>query len=236
MSFKIKIHTRHWLLPIAAAALFASGCANMTETQRNVATGAGIGAVAGAVVGEGKGAAIGAGLGAAGGYVWSRYMENKRAQMQQATAGTGVQVTQTEDNRLMLNIPSDISFDTNRSNIKPEMRPILDSFADGLQDHPDVDIDVVGHTDSTGNDAINDPLSLDRANSVRDYLVRRGADPRSIRTDGRGSYEPIASNSTAQGRAANRRVEIFLAERAPAQDYPTTPAQPGHTPIGTPAR
>ena len=231
-----KMGLRGLLLAVAAVAMVVSGCANMTETQRDVAVGAGAGAAAGALLGKGKGAAIGAGVGAAGGYVWSRYMENKRAQMQQATAGTGAQVSQTDDNRLKLNIPSDISFDTNRSDIKPDMRAILDSFADGLHDHPDMEIDIVGHTDSTGNDAINDPLSMDRANSVRNYLVQRGANGRNIRTEGRGSHEPIASNDTAQGRAANRRVEIFLAERADANDNVGGTTAPGNTPIGTPAR
>ncbi|MCK9514591.1 MAG: OmpA family protein [Ottowia sp.] len=233
-----KMMMRGWLLSAAAVAMVASGCANMTETQRDVAVGAGLGAVAGAVIGDGKGAAIGAGVGAAGGYVWSRYMENKRAQMQRATAGTGVQVTQTDDNRLKLNIPSDITFDTNRSDIKPNMRPILDDFADGLYDQPGMEIYIIGHTDSTGNDAINDPLSVDRANSVRDYLIRRGVDGRSIRTEGRGSHEPIASNNTPAGRAANRRVEIYLAERAGAANDGRAGYgnEPGNTPIGTPAR
>lgn len=226
-----KMMMRGLLLSAAAAAFVVTGCANMTETQRNVGVGAGVGAAAGALLGKGKGAAIGAGVGAAGGYVWSRYMENKRQQMQQATAGTGVDVTQTDDNRLKLNIPSDISFDTNRSDIKPEMRPILDSFADGLQDQPGMEVYVIGHTDSTGNDAINDPLSVDRANSVRNYLMQRGADGRSIQTEGRGSHDPIASNDTAQGRAANRRVEIYLAERADAGE----PDQAGQ-PVGTPVQ
>lgn len=231
-----RMHMRGLLLLLAATAFVVSGCANMTETQRDVAVGAGVGAAAGALIGKGKGAAIGAGVGAAGGYVWSRYMENKRQQMQQATAGTGVDVTQTDDNRLKLNIPSDISFDTNRSDIKPNMRPILDSFADGLRDQPQMEVYVVGHTDSTGNDAINDPLSVDRANSVRRYLVQRGVSDASIQTEGRGSHDPIASNATVEGRAANRRVEIFLAERAGVADGNYGSTEPGNTPIGTPAR
>lgn len=227
------LYARGLPMLLAATAFVMSGCANMTETQRDVAVGAGVGAVAGALIGDGKGAAIGAGVGAAGGYVWSRYMENKRQQMQQATAGTGVDVTQTDDNRLKLNIPSDISFDTNRADIKPSMQPILDSFADGLRDQPQMEVYVIGHTDSTGNDAINDPLSVNRANSVRDYLVQRGVDGRSIQTEGQGSYQPVASNATPEGRAANRRVEIYLAERAVADAGGTVP---GNTPVGTPVR
>ena len=209
------------LAAVLAAAVLATGCASLTETQRDVAIGAGAGAVIGGLAGDGKGAAIGAGVGAVGGYAWSRYMENKRQQMVQATAGTGVQVTQTADNQLQLNIPNDISFATNSSAIQERLRPILDQFAQGMNQQPGLEITVVGHADSTGTDAINDPLSLARANSVRDYLAQRGVPFNAVRTEGRGSRQPIASNATAEGRAQNRRVEIFLAERAqPQQQQP----------------
>ena len=215
------------LAAMLAAAVLASGCA-LTETQRDVAIGAGVGAVVGGIAGDGKGAAIGAGVGAVGGYAWSRYMESKRQQMAQATAGTGVQVSQTADNQLQLNIPNDISFATNKSDIQPRLRPILDQFAQGMNQQPGLEIFIVGHADSTGSDAVNDPLSLARANSVRDYLAQRGVPYNTIRTEGRGSRQPIASNSTAAGRAQNRRVEIFLAERA----QPVQQPQPYSTPVG----
>ena len=228
---------RGLLIAATAAALLTTGCANMTETQRNTGIGAGVGAVAGGLIGDGKGAAIGAAVGAAGGYAWSRYMENKRVQMQQATAGTGVQVTQTPDNQLKLHIPNDISFQTGRADLEPRLRPILDQFAQGLGQQPGTEVFIVGHADSTGSDAINDPLSVQRANSVRDYLVSRGADSRIIRTEGRGSREPVASNATADGRAQNRRVEIFLAERANVATAPApAPVPTYNTPVGAPAR
>jgi outer membrane protein OmpA-like peptidoglycan-associated protein len=140
-------------------------------------------------------------------------MQKKKAEMEQATAGTGVAVTQTADNQLKLDIPSDISFDTGRADIRPTLRPILDQFANGLRDQPNTEVRIIGHTDSTGSDAVNDPLSLQRANSARDYLSARGVDARRILTAGRGSREPVAENNTDAGRAKNRRVEIFLAER-----------------------
>lgn len=203
------------VITCTVAALALGGCANMSETQKGTATGAGIGALAGVIIGDSKGGtAIGAGLGALGGYVWSKHMQDKKAAMEQATAGTGVAVTQTADNQLKLNIPSDISFDTGRANIKPNLRPILDQFASGLQNQPNTEVRIVGHTDSTGSDAINEPLSLDRADSARDYLASRGVDSRRIVVAGRGSREPVADNSSDAGRARNRRVEIFLAERA----------------------
>lgn len=202
-----------------------SGCANMTETQKTTGTGAGIGAVAGAVIGaataggnKGKsaatGAAIGAAVGAGGGYMWSKHMEKQKAEMEQATEGTGVSVSQTADNQLKLDIPSDVSFDTNRYEIKSNLRPILDRFATTLNQNPVTMVTIIGHTDSTGTDAINNPLSVNRAASTRDYLVARGVATNRIAIDGRGSREPIADNNTVGGRAKNRRVEIFVAEPA----------------------
>lgn len=200
-----------------AVAFAASGCANMTETQRNSGIGAGIGAVAGAVIGGNtQGAAIGAGLGALGGYVWSKHMQEKKVAMEKATAGTGVDVVQTADNQLKLNIPSDISFDTGRADIKPNLRPILDQFAQGLGSQPNTEIRIIGHTDSTGSDAINNPLSLQRAANAREYLAARGVSTQRIMIDGRGEREPVADNNTDAGRAKNRRVEIYLAERTVA--------------------
>ena len=202
-----------------------SGCANMDETQRDTGTGAAIGAVAGGLIGAmtagghtgrstATGAAIGAAIGAGGGYLWSRHMQEQKATMEQATQGTGVNVTQTADNRLKLEIPSDVSFDTGRYDIKPQLRPVLDRFATTLNQNPVTHVTIVGHTDNTGTDAINQPLSVNRAAATRDYLVARGVASSRIAIDGRGSSHPIADNGTPAGRAMNRRVEIFVAEVA----------------------
>lgn len=219
-----------------AASLVLAGCQGMSPTARNTAIGAGVGAAAGGLIGDGKGAAIGAGVGALGGYIWSQHMENKKREMERVTAGTGVQVEQTADNQLRLNIPNDISFDTNSAVIKPHLQPILNQFAQGLGAQPNTEVLIVGHTDSTGNDAINNPLSQRRADSAREYLISRGASGNLIRTEGRGSRQPIADNGTEAGRAKNRRIEIFLAERAPAQQPVQQPQQqPGmNQPIGQP--
>jgi outer membrane protein OmpA-like peptidoglycan-associated protein len=202
------------VLACAGLAVLA-GCDTMTPEQRGATTGAVIGAVAGQVVGGNtRGTAIGAALGGLGGYVWSRQMEEKKRQMEQATAGTGTVVTQTADNQLKLSIPNDISFATGRHDIQPRLMPILDQFAQGLNQQPSMEVRIVGHTDNTGTDAINNPLSVNRAQSARDYLVGRGVASSRISIDGRGSREPIADNSTEAGRARNRRIDIFLAERA----------------------
>ncbi len=197
-----------------------TGCATMSDSQRGTAQGAaigaGTGAALGAIFGKGKGAAIGASsgaiLGAGAGYLWSKRMEEQKKQMESATTGTGVQVSQTEDNRLKLNIPSDISFDSGNDDIKPSLKPILDSFATSLIDNPTTSVMIIGHTDSTGSDEINNPLSVNRAASTRDYLVTRGVPINRIQIDGRGSREPIAANDTPENRAENRRVEIFVSE------------------------
>ncbi len=206
---------------IGAACLVAAalaGCAGMNETGRNSAIGAGVGALGGAAIGRNAtGAAIGAGVGALGGYAWSQYMQQKKASMEQATAGTGIAVTQTPDNQLKVNIPSDVSFDTGSAVIRPNMRPVLDQFAYGVANQPNTEIRVIGHTDNTGTDAINDPLSVQRAQSVRDYLAARGVNPQQVAISGAGDRQPVADNRTAQGRAENRRVEMFLAERSVAQ-------------------
>ncbi len=138
--------------------------------------------------------------------------------MEQATkgTGTGVAVTQTPDNQLKLEIPSDISFDTGRHDIRPNFAPILDRFAASLRDHTATTVNIVGHTDSTGSDAINNPLSVNRASSTRDYLASRGVTANRIGVNGQGSRQPVADNGSDMGRAKNRRVEIFVAEAAPA--------------------
>lgn len=201
-----------------SATLLTTGCANMDETQRGTAQGAGIGAVAGAVIGQiagrnaAAGAVIGGVAGAIAGNVWSKRMEAQRQAMEQATQGTGVDVVRTPDNQLKLNIPNDISFATGSAALKPELRNVLAQFAKGLTDNPGTLVKVIGHTDNVGSDALNNRLSVERADTVRDFLADRGVSTSRVEVAGRGEREPIASNDTAEGRAQNRRVEIFLRE------------------------
>jgi len=203
---------------LAGVALLAAGCESMSAREKGTAQGAAIGAVAGAVLGTatggkaGQSAVIGGAVGAVAGNLWSKHLEDKRKALEKASAGTGIGVDRTADNRLKVNVPADFSFDVGRADIKPSMRPVLDELASNLD--PKVQVAVIGHTDSTGSDAINNPLSVDRAASVRQYLAARGVAPSRIAIDGRGAREPVASNDTASGRAMNRRVEIYLSEPA----------------------
>jgi outer membrane protein OmpA-like peptidoglycan-associated protein len=198
-----------YVTALVAGAIAMAGCADMTQTQKGTAAGAGVGAAGGAAIGAATagghtgrsaatGAAIGGAVGALGGYIWSKKMEESRQKMEQAAQGTGIDVARTADNRL-----------------KPALRTVLDKFATTLNEHTVTTIAVIGHTDSTGSDAVNNPLSLARARSTRDYLVGHGVAGSRISTDGRGEHEPIASNDSDSGRAANRRVEIYIAEAAP---------------------
>ena len=212
---------KHLVFGVATLALLIAGCADtgMSDTQRRTATGAGVGAVVGAVLSSatggkaGTGAVVGAGAGALGTYIWSQNMEKQKREMEQATRGTGIGVSQTADNQLKLDIPSDISFDTGRSDIKNNFAQVLDRFAVSLRDNQNSDLRIVGHTDNTGTDAINNPLSMDRATSTRSYLTSRGVSSSRVQVEGQGSYQPIASNDTAEGRSRNRRVEILTGER-----------------------
>ena len=205
----------------AASLMFVAGCADLSPRERGTAQGAGIGAVAGAVIGSatggnaGSSALIGGVLGAVGGTLWSKRMEDRRIALEQSTRGTNVEVSRTADNQLKLNIPNDISFDTGSYTIKPQLRAVLDPFATSLRDDPAARIAIIGHTDNVGSDAVNNPLSVERAQSVRDYLTARGISGARVETAGRGEREPVADNSTESGRAKNRRVEIFLRELAP---------------------
>jgi outer membrane protein OmpA-like peptidoglycan-associated protein len=220
------MHTKLRKMTLAAIvmAIATSGCADMSATQRGTATGAGVGAGLGAILGAStsgggggraaRGAVLGGAAGAVIGNIWSKRMEQQKQAMEQATRGTGVQVSQTADNRLKLEIPSDVSFDTGRSDIKPNFRPVLERFATTLNENPATSVTIIGHTDSTGNDAVNQPLSVDRAAHTRDYLTMRGVNPSRIAVNGRGEREPIASNDDPAGRARNRRVEIYVAEPA----------------------
>jgi outer membrane protein OmpA-like peptidoglycan-associated protein len=216
----MKTSTTPYRLPIAvAAAALLSACANMSEREQGTAKGAAIGAAAGAVIGSatggraGTGAVVGGALGAVAGNLWSKRMEDKRAAMEKATAGTGIDVQRTPNNELKVNVPSDFSFDTGRADIKAPMRPVLDQFAQGLD--PAMRVRIVGHTDSTGSDAINEPLSVQRAESVRSYLAGRGVAATRVEVTGQGSRQPVADNGNDAGRAQNRRVEIFLRDPAP---------------------
>ncbi|MBO9355214.1 OmpA family protein [Bordetella petrii] len=198
---------------VTAATLLAAGCATQQQTNTAVGTGAGaaVGAGIGALIGHGKGAAIGAGIGAvAGGLIGYNWSGVKKDVEQSGTSSLGIDVVEMPDGSLKVNIPSNVSFDTDKAVLKPALLPVLDSVARALTQHPELRAKVVGHTDSTGSEAHNQTLSENRARSVTSYLAQRGVAADRMTIEGRAARDPIADNATAEGRAANRRVEVYL--------------------------
>ena len=192
---------------IVSGALAVSGCTTNPYTGEREAgksgIGAGIGSLVGAGIGalssskkdRGKGALIGAAAGAAVG----------GDKMQ----GTGVSVTRSGDN-IILNMPNNVTFDSSSANLKPAGANTLTGVAMVLKEYNKTAVNVLGFTDSTGSQDLNMRLSQQRADSVASALITQGVAANRIRTQGMGPSNPIASNSTAEGKAQNRRVEITL--------------------------
>ncbi len=152
---------------------------------------------------------LGAGIGAIAGGAVGAYMDRQEQELRRRTAGTGV-VIEREGDELLVSVPAGITFPINSYDIQPQFRPTLDQIAQTLATYPSTYVDVHGHTDPSGGDVINVPLSQNRAQSVANYLSSRGVAPARIATQGHASSQPIADNSTEAGRAQNRRVDIRL--------------------------
>lgn len=209
----------------AVAALLGATACTTTDPYRsapqrnNTATGAIAGALGGAVLGyltntssgeQGRrNALIGAGVGALGGAAVGQYMDRQQRALEAELSGSGVGVARQGDN-LVLRMPSDVTFATNQSNIDPRFDATLGDVASVLRQYDQSIVDVVGHTDSSGGDAINQPLSERRAVSVADALIRNGVQRERLYVAGVSSRNPITSNDTPAGRAQNRRVEILI--------------------------
>lgn len=220
-SFRAPQYPNIRVITVATAITLAlAGCQTTdpyTGEQKtsNTAKGTGIGAIggaiAGAIIGGGKrkGVLIGAGIGALTGAAAGNYMDQQEAKLRARLQGTGVSVTRAGDS-IILNMPGNITFATNSSNISADFYPVLDSVALVINEFEKTYVDVIGHTDSTGAADYNRHLSVDRAGSVARYLESQRVLPQRIVTQGMGEDMPIASNDTAQGRSLNRRVEIRL--------------------------
>ena len=207
------------ILISAASLLVISGCATnpYQGTQSRTATGATIGAVAGGVLGRAvsspgdrtTGVLVGAAVGATVGGLIGHQMDQQEAELRRQMQGTGVDIVR-EGDTIRLQAPENITFDTNRADIKPQFRPVLDQLVYSVAQYPDTIIRIEGHTDSVGSAAYNQTLSENRALSVRSYLIQNGVAPSRIEAIGFGMTRPIASIDTAEGRAQNRRVEILI--------------------------
>ena len=209
-------------LILGAVAAMAVGCTTNPYTgeqraSRAVTSGAGgaaAGAAAGAVIGAiagnaGRGAAIGAGIGAATGVGIGVYQDRQQAKLRERLANSGVSVTRQGDN-IYLNMPSDITFAVNQSDINPGFYETLNSVAIVLREFDKTTVSVYGHADATGPEDYNMQLSQRRAQSVSSYLAGQGVAPMRLQAVGFGESRPVAPNDTEAGRSANRRVEIVI--------------------------
>jgi outer membrane protein OmpA-like peptidoglycan-associated protein len=205
---------------VAAALIAVAACETVNpytrETQTSkAAKGAGIGAAAGAVVGlltkgdKLQNALIGAGVGALAGGGVGYYMDVQEAKLRQRLEGTGVSVTRMGDN-ITLNMPSNITFALNSSDLNAQFFNALDGVSMVLKEYDKTVVEVAGHTDSSGSDQYNQSLSERRAQAVAGYLSSHGVKTQRLITIGAGEGHPVASNDTEQGRSANRRVELTI--------------------------
>ncbi|MEM1104826.1 MAG: OmpA family protein [Pseudomonadota bacterium] len=205
---------RKFLVAVSALALSAglTACENVSNrtlgtTAGGAIVGAGLGTLAGGD--DGRNAAIGAVVGALAGAAVGAYMDEQERKLREATAGTGIEVERQGDN-IALNMPSDVTFPVNSAAVQPAFMPTLDDVANTLIEFPKTSVDIVGHASSDGPEDYNQQLSERRAASVQTYLVNRGMRSVRVQSYGFGETQPIASNDTAAGRAANRRVEVLL--------------------------
>jgi outer membrane protein OmpA-like peptidoglycan-associated protein len=192
-----------------------TGDSQLSSTAGGAMIGAGTGAVVGAFAGAATGndpriaALIGAGLGGLTGAAVGHYMDQQEAELRAQLQSTGVSVTRV-GNQIILNMPSNITFQTDSATVNPAFNDTLVSVGLVLKKFNKTIVDVYGHTDNTGSDAHNQDLSQRRAVSVATILANQGIDQRRFYIEGKGETDPIASNSTETGRSQNRRVEIQI--------------------------
>lgn len=212
-------------VPVAlaiATSLLLSSCATYTgqtsapddpnRTRNGALIGAAIGAVAGILSGDDalerrQRALVGAGVGAVAGGAVGVYQDRQEAELRRRTAGTGIEVTRDGD-VIKLNLPDGVTFDFGKSNLKSQFYPALDQVASTMAEYNQTVVEVSGHTDSVGSDEANQALSVQRANSVSNYLVGKGLMRERFEVVGMGERYPVADNNNDDGRARNRRVEI----------------------------
>ncbi len=203
---------------LATSAVLLAGCDTLRRNPNTVGGGAfggAVGAALGTLAGgdDARNALIGAGIGLLLGATAGQVLDEQERALQRNLAGTGAQVIRRETD-LLVRLPSRITFAFDSAAIDPRFRPALEEVATTLARDPRVLIDVVGHTDSVGTETYNQDLSERRAGSVAEALVARGVAPGRIAVFGLGEREPVESNASAEGREANRRVELRIVPAA----------------------
>lgn len=201
------------LILLVSLTLVFTGC-KTTRTQRGAAIGAGAGAAAGAIIGKtagntGVGAIIGATVGGVAGAIIGRQMDKQAEEIAREVPNAEV-IHQEGEQGIIVNFSSKVLFGTDKSDLSTKSKATIDDLATVLNKYPDTDLTVQGHTDSTGPDAYNQTLSEKRARSVADYLKIQGVSADRITAVGYGESQPVADNSTAEGRTENRRVSFVI--------------------------
>lgn len=209
--------------PLALSSAVLAGCTSMNAfTGDSQINNTSRGAIAGGLIGAVLGAAtaprdervsralIGAGIGGIAGGGVGLYMDRQEAELRRELVDSGVQVQRTDEGQIDLIMPGNITFDTNSATVQAQFTNTLESVAKVLQEYENTLVTVEGHTDSTGSDSYNQLLSEQRASSVAEVFLKAGVAYERIAAIGYGETQPVASNSTEAGRAANRRVEISL--------------------------
>lgn len=208
----IQRHTTLLMLILIVSGLSLSGCASLSNTEKGAAAGAGTGAVVGGVIGNAagstaKGAIIGAVLGGAAGAIIGQQMDKQAADLEEELEGAEIERV---GEGIQITFDSGILFGFDSAELRPDAQENLTTLAQSLDEYPQTDVMVIGHTDSQGSDAYNQGLSERRAGSAADFLMDQGIPASRITTLGKGETEPVASNDTDAGRAQNRRVEIAI--------------------------
>ena len=198
-------------------AMVLSGCESINNTAKGSVIGAAGGAALGLLVGhlagnKAVGTSVGAAVGAGTGAVIGHRMDKAAAAAAEIENATVETITDANNlTAVKVTFDSGVLFATNKYDLNNAVKADLAQFAEVLKEYNDADIAIFGHTDSTGNDAINNPLSVNRANSVASYLKSLGVPDSQIKQiEGYGSKYPVADNATAEGRKKNRRVEVYL--------------------------
>jgi outer membrane protein OmpA-like peptidoglycan-associated protein len=197
---------------LAMAGILGSGCNSLTKTQKGAAIGAGGGGVVGALIGKAAGntalgAIIGGAVGGTAGALIGHKMDKQAAEIKQTVPGATV--TRAGEG-IIVNFSSGILFDTDKADVKSDAKTNLQSLATSLQNNPETNILIVGHTDNTGTNAHNMELSLQRAQAVKSVITADNINGSRLTIQGKGETEPIGDNTTTAGRAQNRRVEIVI--------------------------
>jgi outer membrane protein OmpA-like peptidoglycan-associated protein len=204
-----------------AAVMFLVSCTNVDpvtgeRTRNNTGTGAIIGAIVGAGAGtlaggdDRRNALIGAGIGALAGTAIGNYMDRTYQNLRERLAGTGVGVTRVSQSQILLNFPADLTFDFNSDAVKGQFVPTLRNVGSILTEYNQTTVDVYGHADSVGSDEYNQNLSERRAMNVGSVLISGGVIRQRLIAEGFGEQRPVASNASDDGRARNRRVEVYI--------------------------